>query len=295
MNGIMCRYYILKKYLTQIPSTVLDENKITDDIIFKYADFLSTPLFYRRNFKKDKYKIYDKMNGDNFNSFFIETLISASKMVTRSEEFPYDVLIFMYALALYHLEDEILIPYINQNKSTNTNSYEALNMLDYYYASKLENIDLKKTNLTLKYVDGFTYTDEMDDLIHQPMVKCCRLLETKNYFLRAYKKKAHFYNYYTKSRFGLKKLYIAIYVKISQNMFRRHAFYRKEIDTRLLNMSKNSFEIHGERLNYSLEEMISKYLFNKFLDYADSINEYLIDGKSRKIKKLLNISSEKKM
>lgn len=295
MNGIMCRYYILKKYLKQIPDDILSSNEITDDILFNYADFLSTPLFYKRNPRRDKYHIYETINKENFNSFFIETLISASKYVARCEEFPYDALIFIYALILYHLEDEILIPYMEQNKSDNTDIYEALNMLDFYYSSKIDGVDLRKTNLTLKYEKGFEYQEMMENIIHQPIVKCCKLLETNNYFLRAYKRKAHFYNYYTKSKFGLKKLYIYAYVKISKNGLRRFAFYRKEIDTRLLNIAKNEFEISNNKMNYSLEEMINKYLFNKFLEYSDAISDYLIDGRNKKIKKLLNISSEKKM
>lgn len=285
---MMTRYYIFKKICNKLPQDLLSNMNIEDEKLLNLADFLSTPFFYKRNIKKDKYKIYETLNGDKFYDFFTEVLISSSKY------FSYDVLLLCYALITYRLENEYLIPYINELKADSTDVDEALNMLDYYFAKKIDNMDLKKTNLALKYPDAFTYLNFIDKIIHHPIIKTCSLFETKNYFIRAYKKKTHFYNYYTKSSLGFTKLYAFIYKKLSKNKTINHSFYIDVMDTALLNMPKKSFTINNKTYNYNLDELINHIMKASF-EYYNAINDYLIFGKDKKIKKLLNISSEKIM
>ena len=288
MNGMMCRYYIFKKIVEKLPENILSNLNIPDDKLLNLADFLSTPLYYKGNPNRDKYKVYELLTGEKFYEFFTEVLIATSK------KFSNDGLLFCYALICYKLENEILLQFLEEIKNPTTDINEALNMLDYYYAKKLDDIDLKKTNLVFEYPDGFKYLDFIEGLIHQPIIRTINLFETNNYFKKAYKKKTHFYNYYTKSKFGFTRLYLKLKRTISNSVLRRHTFYSDKMDTAILNMQKNTFMLGDREYNFTLEELVN-FMMKQIYEYISAINEYLLMGKDKKIKKILNISSEKNM
>ena len=288
MNGIMCRFYLLKKVCESLSADILNNLDMNDEKLINLADFLSTTMFYKRNLKPNKYHVYEKLTDDKFYEFFTEVLISTSKNVT------YDGLLFCYSLICYKLENEILIPYLEEIKDPTTDINEALNMLDYYYAKKYDDIDLRKTNLVLKYPEAFKYQEFLEKLIHNPMIRTIQLFETSNYLKRSYKNKTHFYNYYTKSKLGITKLSLLIYRTMSRNQRAKHSFYKDVMDTKILNMPKNTFKLGDKEFNYTLEELV-KYMLKMVNEYVLAINEYLMLKKDKRIRKLLNISSEKKM
>ena len=286
MHGVMVNYYIFKDVINELPSQISEKKELMKDDLFNFANFNTTPWFYCGFHKKDKYDLFNKLNGEKFNLFYADVLANLAK------DLSYEKLIFVYGIYVNHLVYKKMGDYINALKANNTNYYEAYNMLDYYFANKFDNIDLKKTNLRMYFENGFTYYPFMDELIHNPLLRNFDIFQSNSYMKKSYNKKKNFYDFCTKSKFGFKKLLFKIGGSFRHNKKTKYYFYNNKIDTRLLNLVENEYEIDNKIYKYNLEKYIKEIKIKAISDLK-VINSYLFLNEDKKLRNLLNLPKDK--
>ena len=286
MHGVMLNYYLYSNIINELPNQLDDKKGISKDLLFNFANFNTTPWFYHGFHKKDKYDLYNKLNSDKFNDFYVDTLIELKK------DLSYEKVLFIYGIYINHYFMNKIYAYINALKHKNTNIYEALNMLDYYISNKYYNIDLKKTNLRMYFEDGFNYYPYMDKLIHNPLLKEFDIFLSKNYLIKCYKKKRNFYDFCTKSHFGFKRLFFKIGGVFRHNKNTKYYFYQNKIDTYLLNIVKKEYIIDDNKYKYTFEEYLN-YIKKEILKNLSDINDYIFNDKDKKLRKLFDIKNER--
>ena len=286
MNGFMIRYYFLKKIINKLPEVIKKELEYTDDTLFDLATFLSTPYFYKllSKFRKDKYKIYQRFDIDNLEKLLLESIILLSKV------HDYKKLLLVYSMEAYISFDKYIIPYINTFKDEKTSLTEALLDLDYYYTLKYDNIDLSKTRISDIFKTKFIYQKYMDDLIHKPFVKVYSFFLSEEYMKKSYKNKNKFLRHHTKKKKGIKLLLTKLNDKLFYNKLPitlHELSYNDFVDTKILNLEKNTYSFDGKDIKLDFDEFIEK-IINITYERIYAINEYLFYKKSDKLLKLYN-------
>ncbi len=294
MFAEMTNYYFLNDILEKLPNSVEEKKEISKDLIFNFANFNTTSWFYKGyKIKKDKYKLYKKLESENFDLFFINLLSELSIRLT-DDDLNYERLIFLYGIYTNHLLMTKLKSYILSLKSSTTNLYEAYNMIDYYLANKYEDINLKEVDLRNRFEDGFNYYEYQDNLLHNPLLVTYNMFLSKEYLRKSYKKKARFFELYGDSKFGFRKKlfrFISIFYK---NVMSPHYFYKDKIDTKILNIPKLNYDIGEKKHNLNLIEFIDE-LEKEAIKTIEGINDYLFNNNDKKIRKIFNIPKERKM
>ncbi len=288
MHALLTNYYFLKQIVDKLPKNIEFNKEISKDLIFNFANFNSTSYFYKKvNKKKDKYQLFNKIYDKSFDSFYVDLLIELKKDLN-----PYKLL-FSYGIYTNYYLTNNLKEYILKTKNSTTTLDEAYNMLDFYFANKNDDINLKKTNLRLFFLNGYNYFDYMEELIHKPLLKNYNIFNSYNYFKKSYKNKEKFYSFCTKSRVGIRKILFKLFSRIYK-INTKFYFYNDKIDTKLINLQRNKFEINDKTYELSLEEYINE-IKKEVLKIISDINDYLFYNNDKKIRKLFNIPDEKNL
>ena len=285
----MIHYFFFKDVISKLDSNIQNSLDYDDNLIFNFANFNTTPSFYKlfNLFKNDKYKIQNYFDSNEFNSFIVDSIINLQK------DNDYKKLLFLYGMVSHRILNNYLYPYVHALKSNEYSFNIALNMLDFYY-SKYNGFDVKKESIYKKFPDSFIYYDYMDELIRNPLIKNFKLMSSKEYFIRCYKKKKKFYKKYAKVRYKI------IYLSIISIFYHKHGItpkefpYKDRIDTKLLNKKKDYFKIGEKDYNDTFEEIIQKAL-KETTSTIQAINSYLFSNNDTKIRKIFNIPETKKL
>lgn len=277
MNLLITNYYFLDKIIKQTSKNIPFNDQINKDLVFNCANFLSSSYFYHKHLKDDD--LYNSLYSDRFNNFFIDVILEAKKKDMTLEK-----VIFIYGLYInYYLHNE-LNKYVIATKAKSTSVDEALNMVDYYIANKNEDINLRKTDLIVYFKDGYKFEKYMDELVHYPLLKNYNLFSSSNYFKKCYKNKYKFYAKNNKRKFILAKIFNK----------KSYYIYDDKIDTKLINVQKNEYEIDGKKINSSLTDYIEDLKKNT-IKIINSINDYLFDDSPNKLRKYFNVPDNKNL
>lgn len=289
MYGAMIHYYFFNDLVSKLDSNILQKMDYDDNLIFNIANFNTSPSFYKifNLFKGDKYKIQNKFDNNEYNSFIVDCIINLQK------ENDYKKLLFLYGMVSHRILNNYIYPYIYTLKSDEYSFNRALNMLD-FYLSKWNSFDVTKESIYKKFSEAFTYYDYMDELIRNPMVKDFKLMSSQEYFKKCYKNKKKFYKKFAKVK------YKSIYLSLVALLYHKNGLspkefpYKDRIDTRLLNKKKEFFKIGDKEYNDTFEEMIQKAQ-KEALNTISAINSYLFSNNDVKIRKIYNIPETKKL
>lgn len=288
MDKIILNYYFFKKVIDKLDDNIKSNLRYDEDLLLNLSNFKSSPLFFDiYKLKNDrKYNMYENFHSELFDEFLIECAINLEK------ENSYKKLLLFYGMLAHHVLESHIDPYLNALKSDDYDIRYAENMIDYYYSKKLE-LDIIKKPLNDKFPQAFLYLDYMDELIHNPMIKVFKLMSSKNYFKKCYKKLRRFYS---SSKMSLiKRMNYPLWDLFRKNKIKAKSFYyRDDIDTKLLNMEKNEYQIGENTYNYSLDEVINIAL-DDVLERINAFNLYLFETNDKKLRKLYNIDELKKM
>ena len=189
MDKIILNYYFFKKVIDKLDDNIKSNLRYDEDLLLNLSNFKSSPLFFDiYKLKNDrKYNMYENFHSELFDEFLIECAINLEK------ENSYKKLLLFYGMLTHHVLESQIDPYLNALKSDDYDIRYAENMIDYYYSKKLE-LDIIKKPLNDKLPQAFLYLDYMDELIHNPMIKVFKLMSSKNYFKKCYKKLRRFYS-----------------------------------------------------------------------------------------------------
>ena len=287
MNGEMTNYYFLKDVIKHIPIEIEKELTYDDALLFNFANFLNVPKFYLiyNIFKKDKYEL-DKKFDEDFDTFFLECTISLHQLND------YKRLLFLYSILAIHNFKTNLTEYFNLVKG-DLDICECYNMLDMYLANK-NDIDLTTTSLYSLFGDTFNYYDYVEDLIHQPLIRCYKFMGSMGYFKKSYKR---FYHYAKKNCVGDWK---KGFYKMHDSMFgkgkpkKKYFLYTKDINMDILNLKRNEFETDNGIVSSSYMDIWNQSL-TKTLNQIQALNDYLFAKNEKNFRKVFNISLEKKL
>lgn len=289
MYGAMIHYYFFKDVIENLDNSVKTKLEYDDNLIFNFANFNSSPSFYKLfNFiKNDKYSVQDYFDKEDCNSIIVESAINLEK------NNDYKKLLFLYGMIAHKTLNNYLYPYINSLKSNTYSFNTGLNMIDFYY-SKRNGMDVTKESIYKKFKDSFVYYDYMDELIRYPMVKICKLMASETYFTKCYKRKKKFYKKFAKVKYKI------VWLKFISLFFHKNGIapkefpYRKNVDTNLLNMKKIEFQLGENIYNDNIDELINKALKDT-LNRIKAVNDYLFSHVDKNFRKIYNISLEKKL
>ncbi len=289
MNGAMIHYYFYKDVLDKLDNEIKEKMDFNESLLFNYANFNSSPTFFKlfNFFKIDKYGMQNNFDGVNFNNFIVDCAVVLNK------ENKFNQLQFLYGMMAYRILNDYLYPFINTLKSNDYSFNIALNMIDFYFA-KRNGFDVTKESIYEKFPDSFIYYDYMDELIRFPLVKNFKLMSSESYFKRCYKKKKKFYKRFAKVKYKafLLSFYSLFYRR--RKILPKEFPYRKKIDTNLLNVKKAYFKIGEFEYNYTIDELVNKALKDA-VNKIKALNSYLFDNNENKFRKEFNISEEKKI
>ena len=287
----MLYYYNLKNLIDKLPSNVTKSMDLSNDSIFNAATFPDLGRFYTQNLiKKDKYAINKKIDSDKFKEFLFEC-----SQVFKSNANP-NQLIFIYGLVNHHYLkkniDEYLTPRINK-----LNSYDYLtNMIDYYFTKVNDSYDLSKDTLYKKFPNAFTYTESMDDLIKNPLIKVFSFFGSKEYFTKAMLHKKRYYKSFAK-----RSIFKYIPYKIYDIVFNRRGkpkaknyHYNNKVDKKILNFQNKPYLVGDETFKYNVKEVLEIAL-KESLELIKIINSFFFNNEEKEYRKFFNIEKDQKI
>ena len=287
----MLYYYNLKNLIDKLPSNVTKSMDLSNDSIFNAATFPDLGRFYTQNLlKKDKYAINKKIDSDKFKEFLFEC-----SQVFKNNANP-NQLIFIYGLVNHHYLkkniDEYLTPRINK-----LNSYDYLtNMIDYYFTKVNDSYDLSKKTIYKLFPNGFSYNEDMDDLVHNPLIKIFSFFGSNEYFSKAMVHKKRYYRSFTK-RSTIKYIPYRIYDFIFNHRGKpkaKYYFYKNKVDTTILNLQKKPYQVGEETYNYNLKEILEKSL-NEAYNVIKILNNYYFNNFEKEYRQYFNIEKDQKI
>ena len=277
-------YYFLKKLINALPENISSAITLDDKKLFYYANMLSMDKYFNSfSLRRDKSKLGEKINND-FNTFYTNLLI------TLSEKNSVDLLIFAYSILSYKILDDYIMQYINIFKPYKMNIFTAKNMLDSYVFKKLYDKDLYKTSY-YKQFGNFIYDIDIDKIMKPSFIKSYKVTAFSPYYERCNKKR----NRVFKSSKNIIVRLLVIFLDIfRKNKRYKNYYFKKKFDNNLLNLDHNEYTINEQKLNYTFEELLD-YLTTIMLDNTKMINDYLVDGNEKEIRKYLDIPLDKKL
>ena len=234
-------YHLFKMLINNLDDYIKNKFEYEDTDILSYISFKSIPNYYS---KKDKYGMIEKFNSDKFNDFIVECAINLDK------ENDFNNLLFLYGLIISDTSSKLLLKNVINNE--NINNYISLKYdikfdLDYY----------KNNNKKI-----LNYTDKMEDLVHNPLIRIFDLFASYYYFIRGYKK-------YKKN-------------------------FKKEINknkSKDLSLDNISFEENGIK---NIDDYIT-YIYETINIKIKALNLYLFEQNDKNFREEFNINKEKKV
>lgn len=287
----MLYYYNLKKIIEKLPDNATRSLDLSDDAIFNAATFTDLGRFYTQNLiKKDKYAIDKKIENEKFYEFMFEVTQTFKKEVNPEQ------LLFIYGLINHYFLKNNLEQYLSVRVDKKRSFDNLTNMLDYYYTKINDSYDLSKNTIYQKFPNGFNYTDSMDELIHNPLIKVHSFFRSKEYFTKAMKHKKRYYRSFVKANFMKYipyKLYDIIFNHRGKPKAKNYV-YKNKVDTTILNIQKKPYLVGDETFNYSLKEILDIAL-KQALDMIKIINSFFFYNDDKEYRKIFNIDKDQKI
>lgn len=292
MELSMLHYYFLKSLEKEIPNQIM--NKIDIDKTFTYAasNFIDLGYYYKilHIWKKDKYNLSTKLHKDElFFPYIYDNMLNAKY------KNDYRHLYFIYGnIASYYL-DKYVIPYLKAHETKKNSFYKLTNMIDCYYAYKNDAIDLSKTKLTTLFDYNMLYSEEIHNFVNKPIQKNLKFFACKNYYLHSLAIKMTIDNHFTKFNYYYFITYIMDAMKFGKDKKKlRHFRYKSKMDTSILNLSNQEFQMDNYSSFDSIDDVILK-AYNESKTFIKAINNYIFFGVTKDFKKLtgLNIIEDK--
>lgn len=292
MTYSMLSYYFLKQVLDVQPNRIKEKLEYDKDLLFNLSTFNDLGSFYRlfQPLKKDKYKLHEMLQTDTFHEFIYECILICKK------NNDYNQLLFIYAMVSSYVLKNHILPYLSVRLSKKLTYTKACTMIDYYYASSRDSLNLTKLSLSDYFPTAFTYYDWMEELIHKPFIKTFKFFCTKPYFMKCYKKKRFYFTYCTRSKTKLKLIPFKLYDWILNHRGQpkaSHYIYTSKISTSLFNLNKKPYLVGEETYNYCFDDIISNAL-SETKQYTDAINLFISFDQEKPLLRMLHIECETK-
>lgn len=288
------KYYFLKDALSNIDSSILKNVSINNQMLFKYALFIDSSDYYCliNPFKKDHFQLSKLMKSEKGKIFIKECMESAQKNKEDEQK------LFVYFIALSLLLDQQFENYIKGMETKRKKRIYIEKMIDSYYFNKNEKISLSKVNIADYFFEAFSLSKLDYDLIQKPIQRTFGFLCSTNYYKSAYEEACLFFNYFAKSKTGLKKIPFFFYdLCLNHRKGKRKAktfLYHKKIDTTVLNLSKQPYSIENElEANFSLEEVYQNTL-KESKKLCHVINDYFIFNNMKNFLRYYQLEEKKK-
>lgn len=293
MSLNMLHYYFIKKIMNNVPKNIISNFSYTNDLLFDLSTFNDLGIYYKifNPIKKDKYKIYDKLQSDKFNDFIIECIAICKK------NNDYNQLLAIYSMISHNILQNHVDTFLSVRLSRRMKYDKACNMIDSYYAKINDSINLYKTDLTEYFLNGFKYYDFLDDLIHNPLIKHFSFFCSKEYFSKSTKRKYIMFKYFKRSNTKIKLIFYKLYDLIFNHRGKPKAslyLYPKRLNTTIFNVTKKPYLIGDETFNYSLDEVIDNAL-NEAMEHINALNTYLFFDNDKNLKKLYKLNKDEKL
>ncbi len=287
----MLYYYNLKKIIDKMPSNVTKSMDLSDDAIFNAATFTDLGRFYTQNLiKKDKYKINEKIESEKFLDFLFECTQTFKKDVSPEQ------LLYIYGFISHYFVSNQIQAFLSSKVNRKTSFDYLTNMLDYYFTKVNDSFDLSKDTLYHKFPNGFNYTDEMDELIHNPLIKVFSFFGSKEYFTKAMLHKKRYYRSFAK-----KSIFKYIPFKIYDLIFNHRGkpkakfyHYQNKVDTKILNLQNKPYLVGDQTFNYNIKEVLDIAL-KEALDMIKIINSFFFNNDDKEYRKLFKIDKDQKI
>lgn len=280
MSLQLLNYYIFKDSLKQISG--IDAVDINNQMLFKYALFYNATDYYKllNPFKKDPYQISKQLKSEKGVQFIRACMEEASKNENPDQK------LFCYFIAISRCVELHFLPYIEAHASKIKTKYYWERMIDSYYFHKNEKMSITKVNLADYFYDSFELSKDDFQLIHTPMKRIFGFFCTEQYYKHCYEQAAVFFHYFARSKTGLKKIPFFFYdIFLNHRKGKRKAstfLYHRKIDTTVLNLSKQEYEMDGQIKNLNCDEVYQQTLkdirllcsaLNSYFDY-DNIKPF---------------------
>ena len=282
------KYYYIKRTLKKLPQAIRDRLSFDDATILNLASFNTLPNYFRilNPFIKDRYNLANKLNElDGFNKFILECLY----IVKREDKL--DKLLLLYTIVLNHTFTLHIDRYLNAIKDPKLSIDEAHNMLDFYLASKNDEIDLSKTNVYKKYPNAFKVEKYMIEVVREPLIKLFSQFSIETMLIKCQKRRKFIYNYICKPNW-FNKAILKSYDFIFRLKDKYHLVdlpYYGKIDTRILNLNNSEYEIDGIKYNKSFDDVLKEAKIDG-LNKLNAINDYLFNKHDKALRKEFNIA-----
>ena len=287
----MLYYYNLKNIIEKLPDNAKRSLDLSDDAIFNAATFPDLGRFYTQNLiKKDKYQINVKIEEDKFFDFLFEITQTFKKEVNPEQ------LLFIYGFINHYYLKNNLEKYLSVRVDKKNNFDSLTNMLDYYFTKIIDSYDLSKNTIYQKFPNSFNYTESMDDLIHNPLIKIFSFFGSKEYFEKAMKHKKHYYKVLSKKNY-LRIIPFTLYDLIFNHRGKPKAknyVYKNKVNTKILNLQNKPYLIDEETYNYSIKDIIDISL-KEALETIKKINNFFFYNDDKEYRKLFNIEKDQKI
>ncbi len=287
----MLYYYNLKKIIDKMPSHVTKSMDLSDDSFFNAATFSDLGRFYTQNLiKKDKYSIHKKIEGDHFKEFLFECTQTFKKDINPEQ------LLFIYGFINHYFLNNQIQAFLSSKVNKKVSFDYLTNMLDYYFTKVNDSYDLSKNTLYQKFPNGFQYTESMDDLVRNPLIKVFSFFGSKEYFTKAMIHKKRYYRSFAK-RSILKYIPFKIYDIIFNHRGKPKAkfyHYSNKVDTKILNLQNKPYLVGDETFTYNIKEVLDLAL-KEALDMIKIINSFLFNNDEKEYRKLFNIEKDQKI
>ena len=284
------KYYFIKSSLKKLPKAITDGFSLNDDLILSLASFNTLGGYYRilNPFIRDSYRLDIKLMDENiFNKFMLECLY----IIKREDKM--DKLLFFYAMILNYIHDKHLISYINAIKDPKLSLGSSMNMIDFYLAQKYDDLDLSRENLYKKYPKAFKLPAYAIELVHQPLLKVCMQFSSPSMLDKCSKRRAFIYRFMVKPNWVNKAILSThdFIFRFKDKYRLKDLLYLKKLDTRLLNLSKNEYEIDGIKYNNTLDDVIGEAKREAILK-LNALNDYLFNNHDKQLRREFNISDD---
>ncbi len=287
----MLYYYNLKNLIEKLPSNVTKSMDLSNDSIFNAATFPDLGRFYTQNLiKKDKYKINLKIEGEKHKEFLFECC-----QIFKKNFNPEHLLLIYGFISHYYLTNQIQA-YLS-SRVNKKNPYDYLtNMLDYYFTKVNDSYDLSKNTIYNKFPNGFTYTESMDDLVKNPLIKVFSFFGSNEYFTKSMSHKINYYRSFTK-RNKLKVIPFKIYDIIFNHRGKpkaKYYHYKNKVDTTILNFQNKPYLVGDDTFSYNIKEVLEIAL-KESLEEIKIINSFFFNNDEKEYRKLFNIEKDQKI
>ena len=244
-------YYIFKdanKYISNSISTSSLENQS----LFKYALFYNIGDYYKsiKSFKKGKYNITETEKKEKFPCFLLECMENSFNLDNNAK-------LFCYYIFMSYAIDKIFDPYIRVHINKRISYEYVCKMIDSYYFNKNEGISIHKTDITDYFFNSFSLSNEDINTISLPIKRVFGFFCIENYYNNCYNNCYRYFKYYAKPNILKKVLFKMkdIFLPRKNKTKLSNYMYNKKIDTKILNISRNSYIYNNEECDYNIDEI----------------------------------------